>query len=304
MRKTFSARRWLAVLLTLAMCMTLVPTAFAVEGDRAVQPRGTITVEVSLSPNSIKAGEKATATAVLKDGGTAVTSQPTFTWESSATDKATVDNSSGQVTGVAAGTATITAKCTYSGTEYSGTATVTVTAATTTPDTITLVNKGPFIIEPTNTSTAEIKVNVTGNSQVQWKVQDFVDGEWGEYGANSEIVLLNPRSNGTICTVSGRKPGKVLIYAYIGDGQGSRRTEEVSVEVSGIDVSTEPIEVMENEEKELWPATAYGAAKGITYTANDNYIAMVTGGNKVKGIQVGETTVVVSDNSKKYKANI
>lgn len=300
MRKTFSARRWLAVLLTLAMCMTLVPTAFAVEGDRAVQPRGTITVEVSLSPISIKTGEKATATAVLKDDNTAVTSQPTFTWESSATDKATVD-SSGQVTGVAAGTATIIAKCTYSGTEYSGTATVTVTAATTTPDTITLVNKGSFTIEPTNTSTAEIKVNVTGNSQVQWKVKDYVNGKWGEYGANSDIVLLNPRSNGTTCTVSGRKPGKVLIRAYLDNGA---ETEEISVEVSGIDVSTEPIEVMENEEKELWPATAYGAAKGITYTANDNYIAMVTGGNKVKGIQVGETTVMVSDDSKKYKANI
>ena len=255
MRKTFSARRWLAVLLTLAMCMTLVPTAFAVEGDRAVQPRGTITVEVSLSPISIKTGEKATATAVLKDDNTAVTSQPTFTWESSATDKATVDNSSGQVTGVAAGTSTITAKCTYSGTEYSGMATVTVTAATTTPDTITLVNKGSFTIEPTNTSTAEIKVNVTGNSQVQWKVKDYVNGEWGEYGANSDIVLLNPRSNSTTCTVSGRKPGKVLIRAYLDNGA---ETEEISVEVSGIDVSTEPIEVMENEEKELWPATAYG----------------------------------------------
>ena len=121
------------------------------------------------------------------------------------------------------------------------------------------------------------------------------------YGANSDIVLLNPRRNGTTCTVSGRKPGKVLIRAYLDNGA---ETEEISVEVSGIDVSTEPIEVMENEEKELWPATAYGAAKGITYTANDNYIAMVTGGNKVKGIQVGETTVVVSDNSKKYKANI
>ena len=122
-------------------------------------------------------------------------------------------------------------------------------------DTITLVNKGPFTIEPTNTSTAEIKVNVTGNSQVQWKVKDYVNGEWGEYGANSDIVLLNPRSNGTTCTVSGRKPGKVLIRAYLDNGA---ETEEISVEVSGIDVSTEPIEVMENEEKELWPATAYG----------------------------------------------
>ena len=121
-------------------------------------------------------------------------------------------------------------------------------------NTITIV-PGSHTIEPTNTSTAELKVSVTGdgNPQVQWKVKDFVDGKWGEYGANSDIVLLNPRSSGTTCTVSGRKPGKVLIRAYLDNGA---ETEEISVEVSGIDVSTEPIEVMENEEKELWPATA------------------------------------------------
>lgn len=295
MRKTFSVRRWLAALLTLAMCLTLAPAVFAADD---------FTVEVSLSPSSIEAGKTATASAVLKKDGTAVADQPTFTWESGATDKATV-SANGTVTGVAAGTAEITAKCTYNSVEYTGKATVTVTAAPppVTPGTITLATSGPFTVEPGSTSSlAEIKVTTTGNPQVRWMVID--EGET-EGSAASDVVELNTRNGGLTCAVTGKKPGQVQIYAYIGDGAGANRTANVQVSVSGIDVKTDSIRVMENEEVDLPTAKYYGAAKApITFAANDNYVAMVTGGTKVKGIQVGKTTVVVSDDNGNYKRMI
>lgn len=300
MRKTFSARRWLAVLLTLAMCLTLAPAVFADDPD----PAPDIKVEVTISPSSIEVGKTAAASAVLKENGTAVADQPaTFEWSSGAEDKATVTG--GTVTGVAAGTAEITAKCTYNGADYEGKATVTVTEPPppVTPSTITLVTSGPFTIEPGASTPAEIRVTTTGNPQVKWMVIAEDETEGSE---TSDVVELTTRNGGLTCAVTGKKPGQVQIYAYVGDGTGAnQRTDSVRVEVSGIDVKTDPIKVMENEEKELPAAKYYGAAKApITYAANDNYVAMVTGGNKVKGIQVGKTSVVVSDDNGKYKKMI
>ncbi len=66
------------------------------------------TVTVSLNSSSITTGQTTQATAVAKDAAGNVLSGRTITWSSSATSVATI-SSSGLVTGVAAGSATITA---------------------------------------------------------------------------------------------------------------------------------------------------------------------------------------------------
>lgn len=87
------------------------------------------TIVLSLSTASIKAGETSTASAVGRDQNGAAISVGTVTWSSSSTSIATV-NSSGIVTGVAAGQATISA--TSGGRQ--GTAVITVLPSTTTRD--------------------------------------------------------------------------------------------------------------------------------------------------------------------------
>ena len=83
---------------------------------------GTPSVSVVPSNTSVVVGNTVSLSAITAPAG------ETVTWTSSDTDKATVDN--GVVTGVASGSATITAKITVDGTDYTDTCTVTVTAPT------------------------------------------------------------------------------------------------------------------------------------------------------------------------------
>ena len=83
---------------------------------------GTPSVSVVPSNASVVVGNTVSLSAITAPAG------ETVTWTSSDTDKATVDN--GVVTGVASGSATITAKITVDGTDYTDTCTVTVTAPT------------------------------------------------------------------------------------------------------------------------------------------------------------------------------
>ncbi len=112
----------------------------------------TITVDtatvksVSVTPATKKlangASQQFTATALFSDGTKHLLATPVVTWTSSSTAVASVGSTTGLVTGKALGTSTITAKHLASG--VSGTAKVTVTAATlvsvaVTPSTTTLL---------------------------------------------------------------------------------------------------------------------------------------------------------------------
>src|SRR2546428_333821 len=94
-------------------------------------PAAVAAVSVSPASVSLAAGASQQLTATLKDSAGMVLTGPTLTWASSTGAVATV-NDSGLVTGVAAGTATISA--TSGG--VTGTATVTVAAPVTNPGTV------------------------------------------------------------------------------------------------------------------------------------------------------------------------
>ena len=83
---------------------------------------GTPSVSVVPSNASVVVGNTVSLSAITAPAG------ETVTWTSSDTDKATVAD--GVVTGVASGSATITAKITVDGVDYTDTCTVTVTAPT------------------------------------------------------------------------------------------------------------------------------------------------------------------------------
>lgn len=174
-----------------------------------------------------------------------------------------------------------------------------VKANTPTQPTVTINNKGPFTIDPNGT--ASVTVTPTPDTEVKWK---FV-GETGEDIDGTDIVSLSNRGN--TWTITGRKPGELRMYAYVGDGSGTnQKTDTITVTVSGIVVDTKPIELQENQILPLPEAKAYGtAASGaVKYVVSDGYIAQVVKGNSVKGYTPGSTAIIVSDQKNIYKVSI
>ena len=87
-------------------------------------------VEITIDKNPVNLSDYTTqARAVLKDStGTALGTGLVTKWESSNTNIAVINNISGQITAVAAGTTTITATITYNGKDYKGTSVLNVGA--------------------------------------------------------------------------------------------------------------------------------------------------------------------------------
>lgn len=116
--KTTLGRRWLSLFLTLVLCLSLSPTVWAT----GPSPLTLTPSEATLYAGSTtKNTTTVTITETIPDG-------TTVTWSSDKEGVAIVTD--GTVTAVAAGTATITANYTDSGTTYEGTCTITVEAKT------------------------------------------------------------------------------------------------------------------------------------------------------------------------------
>ena len=121
--KNSLGRRWMALFLTVAMCLTLAPAVWAADS---------VVFELESSNVTIKVGEQQSLKLeATEEDGTAITTG--ITWSSDNSAVATVDNN-GQVTAKSAGTAKITASYTAQDTKtYTSECTVTVEAAST-PD--------------------------------------------------------------------------------------------------------------------------------------------------------------------------
>lgn len=154
-------------------------------------------VTVSPSTASIDVGGTRQFTATAMDGGGNTLNNRTVTWSSSNTGVATVGSSSGIVTGVAAGTATITA--TSEG--RSGTATVTVVGAT-----AQQVTTNPA--DSVTSSSARLHGMVVQNGSAYTV--------WFEWGLSA--TLANPNVTGSGSGPDATCPGSTTCFWY------SRRT--------------------------------------------------------------------------------
>ena len=114
---------------------------------------------------SVVVGAKTTllAAAYDKSGNVVLTTSTSIVWSSSATGVATVDASTGQVTGVAAGTATITVKDSESG--ISGTTTVTVTASSVSCVAFPTETEGPYWVD-TGLTRSDVRVSAKTDTGV------------------------------------------------------------------------------------------------------------------------------------------
>ena len=134
------------------------------------------------------------------------------TWESNATNVATVDNS-GKVTAVSEGTATITAKAG----EQTATCTVTVTKADVKVTQITISGKNTLNVNDVATLTADVQPGDATNKTVVWTSE------------NPDVVKVE---NGKVTALM---PGQAVIKATAQDGSNVVGMFTIKVNVSNVD---------------------------------------------------------------------
>jgi hypothetical protein len=177
----------------------------------AVPPPPPVVTTLTVSPASVSvaAGANSTLQATVKDQSGNVMTGQTVTWSSNNTGVATV-NSSGVVTGVAAGSATITA--TSSG--KSGTSAITVTAGPPPPPVVTTVTVAPASASIAAAATVPLQATVkdqngtvmTGQT-VTWSTNNAAAATVNSTGVVSGVAA----GSATITATSSGKTGTASI---------------------------------------------------------------------------------------------
>ena len=269
---------------------TITATSEGVSGAASVtvsDPVASVTVQPA--DDTILAGQSVALTAVLKDANGTVLSGRTVTWTTSDGTVATV-SASGVVTGVAAGSATITA--TSEG--KSGTAQVTVNP----------VPAGTVTVSPASAS-----VTVGDTTRLTATVKD----------ANGNVVT-NPTvtwstSNASVATVSssglvtGVDSGKVTITASANGGSGTATVTVVLAPVATVTVQPASATIAVGQTTTLTATTKDASGnvltgRAITWSSSDPTIATVSQSGVVTGVLPGSATISATSEGKTGTAAI
>lgn len=250
-----------------------------------------ITITGKDGVNSIEAEGTLQLTAtVTPDGAT----NKAVKWSSSDTEIATVNETSGLVTGVAKGSATITATA-QDGNGATGTFIVNVTEKQIPIVSVTIESTGSGTIEVGGTETLTAKIspdNTTADKTVEWSITEGKDF----------VTISN--SNGS-CTVTGKAAGTAKITAKVG-GVTSEEAYTVTVNEKVIPIesvtglpTTETIEVGKTT---TLTATVNPSntteSKAVTWTSSDQSVATVGTDGTVTGKKEGIATITATAGDK------
>ena len=242
-------------------------------------------ISLSATSISIKAGDFKNLTATITPSNT--TDDKTITWSSSNTNIATVVN--GKVTGVKAGTATITAKTSNGKTAK---CTVTVTESTVVATGISLNKTSISILKGNNeTLTATITPSNATDKTVTWT------------SSNTNIATV---VNGK---VTGVKAGSATITAKTTNGKTANCTvtvTESTVVATGISLNKTSISIVNGSSETLTATITPSNAtdKTVTWTSSDSNVATVVNG-KVTGVKAGTATITAkTSNGKTAKCTV
>ena len=244
-----------------------------------VGPPPVATVNVTPPTASVSVGQSTTLQAQTLDAAGAPLTGRTIAWSSSSTGTATISQT-GVVTGVAAGTATITA--TSEG--QSGTSTVTVTAvpvATVSVAPTTL----PLQVGQTGTLTATTRDagnNVLTGRTVTWS------------SANTGVATVAP--NGTVTAVA---PGTAVITASSEGKTGTATVTVTAVPVATVtvDPSTVSLTVGATQPITATPRDAQGnalAGRTVTWQSANTNVATVSPTGVITATGLGNTNVTAT----------
>lgn len=289
--KTTHGRRWLALLLTLAMSLTLAPAAFADDPDNPDNPdtppalTGISVALDKISLSLVEDGEAvtlaATATAVPED---ASLDNIVYTWGIDSGDAVSVSGSgnTATVTIDKVGTATVfvTAECDG---KTSNKATCSVNVVERMKD-VEISPSGPFVLEKGGSRGLSVTTTPAGQT-VTWESSD------------NGTATVDSRG-----TIYAKNPGETTITAAIGSGDNTA-FDTVKVEVSGIRLDRTSLSLKEGDSEELPDARRFGVASGktVNWMSMDPNVAEVIDG-RVLGMGPGRTTIRASVDGGVYEA--
>jgi len=271
---------------------TITATVDGVSGSTALTVSSIPVQSITLSPTTatIATGASTTLTPTVKDANGTVVTDRVVTWSSSNPLIATVSQS-GVVTGIAPGTATITAT---SETKFA-------TAAIT----VTLVPVGSVQVAPSSVS-----IPAGQGTTLTATVTD----------ANGQVVTNRPVSWGTsdsrIATVSqagvvtGVAAGTATISATSGSATGTSTITVTSAPIQSVSVSPNPLSVAQGQTGTLTATVvdATGATvqnPSVTWSSRNPSVASVDPSTGVvTGVAVGNTTIDASSGGKTGSSNV
>lgn len=242
-------------------------TAVSIGSNRSIYIGDTVTLSPTYTPSEI--------------------SYPGVTYTSSNTSVATV-NSSGVVTGVAKGTATITATTT-DGSNKSGSITVTVKKAVTGVS----LNKTSLTLDEgkTETLTATVSPSDASVTTVSWS------------SSNTSIATVN--SSGV---VTAKSKGTCTITATSTDDSNKKATCSVTVlrRVTGMYVSSNNVNVDVGGTTAITVHTIPSDASNTSFTISsaDSTIATMNSSGTISGLKKGQTTITVTSVDGGYSQTI
>jgi len=265
---------------------TATITVTTTDGGKTAKCTVTVTDDLTLSLSrsslSLAADASATLTATVKADGTAVSGQ-SVSWSTSNSSVATV-SSSGTVTGVRAGTATITAALT-SDTSVKDTCTVTVSGGTVLVTGITLSPTTLTVAEgESSTIDAAVKPDNASNSTLEWST------------SNSSVATVS--SGGK---VTGVKAGTATITAAATDGSGEKATCHVTVTagtvpVTGVEVSPSSLSLAVGESGSLSASVSPSGAtnSAVRWSSSNTAVARVDSSGNVTAESAGTATITAT----------
>lgn len=307
MKKTFS--RAFSLLLVLALLVSVIPSALAVEPDSGSDPTTpSIVVEASASPASIKVGETTQLSATVKNNNGETVQGAQVTWSlTSGSEAVTYTDNASSATGAAAGTAVFKATYTADGKTYEDTCSVSVTEDITPPTTAVTMT---VTASPDSPKMGDV-VTLTATFKNAEDESVNVDKDKIHWSVNDADATLSA-ATGTSVTVTPKKAGSITV-AVSCDEQGVASVnktltvgkQEVNATVSvsetsltvgqtaTLSISGVPEAVKSKITVSNWRVNT---ADAVTLTPNADNTATATGKTAGKSTTISVDVTLVDDN--------
>lgn len=299
--KTTLGRRWLSLLLTFVLCLSLSPTAWAADPE-----------PLTLTPNSLEliVGKEGTLTITPPSGVTIDDTK--VQWKSDNEGIAKVDptGATGKVTAVAAGTATITAI--YSDNTdpdnpvtYEGTCTITVKPRELDSIAVTvnaLSLKAGATGTPTYTVTGTYNDGTTGpitGASVTWSLENQNPAGTADINASTGEITAKAKGSATI---------KASVTYDNKTGEGTGNLNVSAGDPTGLTVAISPktldmiVGSNQSISAKVTPTPADASTSGVTYEwkSSNPSVASVSGTNATTSVEPkskGTATITVTAKS-------